>query len=236
MKRRVLTILLFLLLVSGGAIVNVAVAWGCAAWAPQRETWDGRAIEAPASWPSYLEELDWPGPDSAIKKQGLGMGLDGLGATIIEISGGDLDASWKRTGPGSDKTWVMLEMRRFGLPLRALQWEIHGVTAGPRGQRLVRAAAWAAGLRTGIDVSVQVGAALKGGPRCLPLTPIWFGFVVNTLFYAIILWLLIPGPFVLRRHIRIKCGRCPKCGYDLRGALSGGCPECGWNREPEATT
>ena len=30
MKRWIFTILLFLLLVSGGAIVNVAVAWGCA--------------------------------------------------------------------------------------------------------------------------------------------------------------------------------------------------------------
>ena len=32
MKRWIFTILLFLILVSGGAIVNVAVAWGCAAW------------------------------------------------------------------------------------------------------------------------------------------------------------------------------------------------------------
>jgi len=33
-----------------------------------------------------------------------------------------------------------------------------------------------------------------------------------------------------------KEGFCPTCGYDLRGAPSGGggCPECGWNRQPEA--
>ena len=70
----------------------------------------------------------------------------------------------------------------------------------------------------------------------LPVVPLWPGFAVNTLFYAIILWLLIPGPFVLRRVIRLKRGRCPKCGYDLRGQLPGagsGCPECGWNRPPE---
>ena len=74
-------------------------------------------------------------------------------------------------------------------------------------------------------------------PRVLPYRPIWRGVLINTLFYAVLLWLLIPGPFVLRRLIRLKRGRCPKCGYDLRGQLPGaGCPECGWNRQPEAVT
>lgn len=61
----------------------------------------------------------------------------------------------------------------------------------------------------------------------LPLTPIWSGFIVNTLFYAVILWLLIPGPFTLRRLIRRKRGLCVKCAYDLRGTEHEACPECG---------
>ena len=68
-------------------------------------------------------------------------------------------------------------------------------------------------------------------PRVLPLRPIWPGFASNTIFYAAVLWLPIRGPFVLRRHLRRRRGRCLKCGYDLRGDLPGGCPECGWNRE-----
>ena len=40
----------------------------------------------------------------------------------------------------------------------------------------------------------------------LPLRPIWPGFAVNTIFYAAILWLVIPGPIALRRHIRRKRG------------------------------
>ncbi|MCZ6850308.1 MAG: hypothetical protein O7F17_01560 [Planctomycetota bacterium] len=63
--------------------------------------------------------------------------------------------------------------------------------------------------------------------RLLPLRPIWAGFAVNTIFYAAILWLIIPGPFALRRHLRRKRGLCVACGYDLRHAEHDACPECG---------
>ena len=59
----------------------------------------------------------------------------------------------------------------------------------------------------------------------LPFHPIWPGFAVNTVCYAAVLWLLIPGPFVLRRFIRMKRGRCMKCGYPI--AESAVCTECG---------
>ncbi len=62
-------------------------------------------------------------------------------------------------------------------------------------------------------------------PRLVPLRPIWPGFAVNTVFYAAVLWLLIPGPFVLRRIIRVKRGLCPACAYP-RGE-SDVCSECG---------
>ncbi len=35
-------------------------------------------------------------------------------------------------------------------------------------------------------------------------------------------------PPVLER--RRQRGRCPECGYDLRGNRDAGCPECGWRR------
>ena len=65
----------------------------------------------------------------------------------------------------------------------------------------------------------------------LPYIPIWPGFAVNTIFYAVILWMLTLGPITARRMIRRKRGHCIKCGYDLRGDFSSGCPECGWRRE-----
>ncbi len=59
----------------------------------------------------------------------------------------------------------------------------------------------------------------------VPLRPIWPGFAVNTLFYAVVLWLLIPGPFALRRFIRVKRGLCPACAYPM--GESDVCSECG---------
>jgi hypothetical protein len=51
------------------------------------------------------------------------------------------------------------------------------------------------------------------------------GFLLNTLFYAAILALPLSF-FPLRRRLRARRGRCPKCNYDLAG-LAGPCPECG---------
>ncbi len=63
------------------------------------------------------------------------------------------------------------------------------------------------------------------GELVLSLRPIWPGFTVNTVFYAVILWLLILGPFVLRRFIRARRGLCPKCAYPM--GESPICSECG---------
>ncbi len=63
--------------------------------------------------------------------------------------------------------------------------------------------------------------------RVLPIHPIFPGFLINTLFYAVILWLLWSAPFASRRLIRKRRGRCVRCGYDLRHAEHDVCPECG---------
>ncbi len=59
----------------------------------------------------------------------------------------------------------------------------------------------------------------------MPLGPIWPGFAINTIFYAAILWLLIPGPFTLRRFLRLRRGLCPKCAYPMGESTV--CTECG---------
>jgi hypothetical protein len=64
----------------------------------------------------------------------------------------------------------------------------------------------------------------------LAFTPLWRGFVIDTLFYGAV-WLGVFFGFAsAKRAIRRKRGRCPRCGYDLRGDLATGCSECGWGR------
>ena len=62
-------------------------------------------------------------------------------------------------------------------------------------------------------------------PTTLPVRPIWPGFAINTIFYATLLWLVIPGPFALRRFLRVRRGLCPKCAYPM--GESAVCSECG---------
>jgi hypothetical protein len=64
-----------------------------------------------------------------------------------------------------------------------------------------------------------------------PWRPRFPEFLINTLFFAAIVWLLRMTPPALRWHWRRKHGRCTRCGYDLRGAgrapQASICPECG---------
>ncbi len=59
----------------------------------------------------------------------------------------------------------------------------------------------------------------------IPFRPFWPGVAVNTLLYAVLLWLLAWGLLAPRRFIRVKRGLCPSCAYP-RGE-SDVCSECG---------
>ncbi len=62
-------------------------------------------------------------------------------------------------------------------------------------------------------------------PSFVPLRPIWRGLAANTLLFAAVLWLLVCGPFVLRRFVRVKRGLCPWCAYPMGESPT--CTECG---------
>lgn len=67
----------------------------------------------------------------------------------------------------------------------------------------------------------------------IPTEPSWVGIVINSIFYTACWYTVFTaGPFT-RAILRRRRGRCPKCGYDLRGDYKSGCPECGWKRSVE---
>jgi len=230
---RIITqVIVFLLL---GAIVNVAVAWACALLVDAHE-WAELRIG---------QYVDRNHGDTILDR------WDKIGSTSIDathhpprprrISGvsepgplRDLVPWWIPRCQQAFRSWpevdddgygqYIAEARGFPMPTFWQEFEMQHLPSD--------------GTSINEEWVVHGGIPFLRGsytPRSVPLRPIWRGFALNTVFYAIILWLLIPGPFVLRRLIRIKRGRCPKCGYDLRGHLPGaGCPECGWNREVEA--
>ncbi len=212
MKRRLLIIAICLLL---GVIVNVAVAWGCAAWA----------------------DLDTE-PSSGTSEDGttmIGRWSSKFGTLIhYHIS---RTATYRHPLFESPR---MDEVSPYWLRFPSAAYE-SGLIDNE--DRITDARGWPALTMWSEYVWPPYGppVPVKGGlrltsphsvtnfgpqlPRALPLRPIWPGFAVNTLFYAAILWLLMSGPFALRRFIRVKGGLCPACAYP-RGQ-SEVCSECG---------
>ncbi len=136
--------------------------------------------------------------------------------------------------PHQSRPWDRALRTRAGWPLRSLAGEQWRAAVGHL-QGAVRAVALPAGSSAPGPEAVHVAAfpiqrntASGTQYRLAPLRPIWPGFGINTLFYAAMLWLLIPGPFTLlalRRFIRRKRGLCPACGYPA--GESAVCSECG---------
>jgi hypothetical protein len=224
MNRWIVRILVCLIL---GAVTTVAVAWLIASVVDPIE---------PSAINVYSLALDIPGQPGAGRSTTpyLVFRTDLFGTSIISLMEEQEEdvLTAMRGWPSvtvinqSPPSWVYPPFRQEavgtvarGWPCLALRhafFESHGVTISP----------WE--VRDGILVSPEPDPMLLWA---LPLRPIWFGIVIDTLFYAAI-WGGVWFGFVAgKRAIRRKRGRCPMCGYDLRRALEKGCSECGWQRE-----
>ncbi|MCH8344945.1 MAG: hypothetical protein IH983_13290 [Planctomycetes bacterium] len=187
MKRRLFTLVLFLLL---GAVVNVAVAWGCVYF--QATPWDDVEFLKDPNVQS-LQDNHIRVYDTLEDEQ-----LRQFGVFDSEYVA-KLDESRERSSGWFSFAW----RTRCGWPLLSLdggRWSTLEFNESKGRHKFV-----ATFHKTVIPVNPAV---LLGDLEYLPLRPIWPGFAVNTLFYAAILWLLIPVPFVLRRLIRHKRGLC----------------------------
>ncbi len=226
MKRRLTKLVVFLLL---GAIVNVAVAWACALLVDFREAEAvvGGAKGRRGDWVIWHHDTG-----SALRVRALPVS----GNNIEEYEQYPLHPSLLPTwGPLAAQVRQQTRDEPFVRVADAYGWPRHSMWC---------AFAWNTeqwpNVITDPRLSTLVITSPMGGfyeltLRALPLRPIWPGFAVNTLLYTAILWLVICGPYTVRRMIRRRRGLCINCGYDLRGAsrgASGGggggvCPECG---------
>ncbi|MEE9130014.1 MAG: hypothetical protein V3T84_08345 [Phycisphaerales bacterium] len=216
MKRRLTKLVVFLLF---GAIVNVAVAWGC-------------ALARIRSEPVYFTHSPERSPD----------GREAMNFYLMYLP--DVRGSGGRTPPDvqrlvcfgynarSVRWWNSLDSGASvqidaGWPVTCMtggMWE-RWTGGGLSGTKLVLIQR---SYVESIAVDGEESLYTEGFPRLLPLTPQHTGFAINTVFYAAVLWLLSLAPFTLRRVIRRRRGHCLKCGYDLRGTSGGEvCPECG---------
>ncbi len=224
MKRQLFKLVLFLLL---GAILNVSVAWSCALWAPvttgvvldkdqsdkldiyshnllRADTGFGYKEFKPVMYPT---DREWKNMEMS---------------KILAANGGSVTLPFDFTPrfPKQAMDLPGIEETRAGWPAPSLMSQQRQIA--PFGPYPIES------FNNGI---FQPEWTHQFGPipgRRIPLRPMRLGFVLNTIFYAVILWSLTLGPFTARRVIRRKRGLCIKCGYDLRGTEHEVCPECGW--------
>ncbi len=236
MRRRLLIVAIFLL---AAAAVNVAVAWGILwkkDWATitQKEWSMGEwpwPRDAPVHWPEIAESVDRS---------------KGFGVLMVTYRAGRPDEETRRaalveSGITTDLETFSIGIFRAGWPMPALEWEdrqdtlwhFHtpdAATPTPRGPgRLQGHTARTEGHPPKADwwvYGMPVELSQRSGwGNHLPVQPVWPGFAINTLLYATLLWLVIPGPFALRRFLRVRRRLCPTCAYPM--GESSVCTECG---------
>jgi hypothetical protein len=120
--------------------------------------------------------------------------------------------------------WYVTHTQASGWPLLSLNgWCSHHVLPATaiRGVSIVARGHWAIVLHR--DVFGR--ADQREAEVLLPLRPMWPGMVLNTLFYAITLGLLLGGIAGLHRTMRRRRGLCPRCAYPVGDSER--CSECG---------
>ena len=218
MKRWALRICAFLLL---GAIVNVAVAligsttidtprlrrlkmFDSTNWpdADVKALWQRRAADG---WPELpLSQNDWSGPLAS-------------GTCLSFVTGG---GSWWVPDDATDA-----ELR--DVYRGSGSFEVERIDCGfPFGS--LRLERWKGDpMRSDLFPKSAGHDGWSFGDVAIPRHVLVLRTAINTVFYALILWLLFAAPFALRRRRRIRRGLCAKCAYDLRGASGAVCSECG---------
>jgi hypothetical protein len=233
MKRRAFQIFMLLIL---GAIVNIAVAWGFAvliARSPVDNALRSRLHDdylRLAKREFAIDPLtEIPAPLLASTNAFREVVKSGY-QNSTEMIGDPAESTAFR-----DARYLTIHTHSCGFPVRAL-----------RGRRIesLNFRLFMDGTRTNRNASVKFEFAipldgvihftqgrdnysLDKAQKLLPLRPIWPGFVINTLFYATILWVMWFVSRKVKRTLRGRRGVCQACSYPI--GTSPVCTECGAN-------
>ncbi len=213
MKEHVGRIVICLVL---GVVIAIAVAWSIALYSPGKPPSQGQRyrvdLDLPPRvnrrWQWFVNHHAHLGHHLYIFRNGRIKDSDERGYVARELIHHSTLPPWvsRPTGHGG----MYHETHAYGLPFLCLSRK--NLNTSQRDFWLIR-------------IGPHVGQRIV-----LPLRPLAFGFLTNTVCYAVLTWPISRLPGVLSRRRRQRRGRCPTCGYDLRGNLEHGCPECGWRR------
>lgn len=230
-------VIVFLLL---GAIVNVALAWGCALGIRVGSAGQGTkgiSVLGEDEWLWFVRFGEQPGDATVesycIPKNETVSAWLSITTTRAESAmprwtsiphpnPRDTSSFLILTDRGGRMTAAVEMERAFGLPWLTMTY------------RAVQTQVWnePGDIEMRIMDGIPLTVPFRYEPRklrALPLRIIWTGFVANSIVLGagiwIGLWLVTLGPLRLRRHLRIKRGLCPKCAYPA--GKSPICTECG---------
>ncbi|HVZ93637.1 MAG TPA: hypothetical protein VG797_03920 [Phycisphaerales bacterium] len=228
-----------------GAVVNVLVAWGIAAWGREILLTDITESNR-REW--YLSELRWPGPVEAgwppKPERASDVTLIGRRETVCTGDGPPPERlGWPAPTAQVPAAEFRLFLFSYGFPMPAMSWQTtevsQPVSYWPHANERMRREDRGAWLAEGVDLPELVRPGKVTYPvvkRRLPLKPCVAGFAVNPTAYAAVVGVVWGLGTVAQRVVRRRRGLCRDCGYDLRGlpVNVAKCPECGFVRALQA--
>ncbi len=198
------------------AILNLLIAWGCAT-RPSPPVFDARLT---ADYRRARWQAEERGPQLRDDRLWIDRAYRGRGLHLLVIQVGPQGAE-------------QIHIHRAGWPMASMEGREHNpITPGTVP---IQKPSYKAAIPLPTDDTLLVplvGGGYSESPyvRVLPLLPVWPGFAINTLVYAVGAILVAGLWWLARRALRKFRGRCLSCGYDLRRDYSTGCPECAWKR------
>lgn len=219
MRKRHLTWTCIILL--AGVALNVAIALSCTAVA---QIWPGSVVRATQEEGEVLSR-QYPVKRHDAIYSGTGGRMERFGYREVMVH---TIAPWDDDRPNPPSFRVgpktIIEVQA-GWPIKSIR------TGDILESEADSSAAWLRQNRH-LVISPHVASTDPSGQAILPTTPIWRGFIINSLIYAVALWLILLLPWTIRQRRRERRGCCPVCAYPI--GTHGRCTECGTPLPPTA--